>query len=487
MPLMKFYSASNQSSVTLGDGTKLTVTAGYVSCDSKYTNELATAGFQPVASLTPANPNRIMGLRNPVVIPEVIFDQGPDGKFLFSQYDGTYGNFMARIAIAGGTTTALTGKTAIAATEPAAGLKNAAGTLLGSGDIFGAWWISATRFLFAVRSIGAPFGTGCCFLYLCNWNGSAWTVGNESTTFANKQAIRDLGTTGGVSVPNNVVLHARSLATNGSGKIMVGDYNVASGRVNGSTNDQVQVHWSTDSGVTWTKLLSWNTSGNQIRHVHGCKYDSYSGDWYILLGDAPNNCIVRWDGVSASPPDNTALANFSQYPGWEVLQQGWPSETGDLHIQGSGIMFLPDDIGPPNGAAQLRTVHLNREGSLSYYLGDYIEWFANQANPARAPLICCPLPGRGGLWGSLFDTSKDATRGFDFWATDPDGMSAYKIAQATDYSTSTAGTIWNMFLAANEQKVVISGADSRGTRLATNRGSIVATLTPWDGNVLQLN
>lgn len=489
MPMIRFYCPSGQTKVQLRDGTIPPVVNGYVVADSSATEDLEYAGCTPVSYwATPSNANRLVGLRNPVVIPEVLFAQGPDGRWLGTQYDGTYGNFLARLFVATGTTGNLT-KTTLAVTEPAQGLKNAAGTALGSGDIFGAWWIDSTSFLFAVRSIGAPFGTGCCFLYYCKWNGSAWTVGNNASTYDNKQAVLDVGTTGGSSVVNNIVLHARSMDTDGAGNWCIWDYNVNASRTGGGANDQVRIMKSADGGKTWSKLLSWNTSGNQIRHVHACRYDPYGKKWYFLLGDAPNNCIIRWDGTSTAPADNTALSNFKLTPGWEVIQDGWPTESGDLSIHSNGIMYLPDDIGFVNGvAAQLRSVLLGRDFPMAYHLGDYFDWFASQANPARAPLISCNVPGgKWSIWGSLFDMSKDASRGYDFWAVDPDGFAAYKIATATDYGSATAGTLWNMLIAANEQKLVISGAPSSGSKLASNYGSIVATLTPWDGSVLQLN
>lgn len=479
---IQFTQALRIAGAEVSAGTQQTLSA---SVEADFVHRGVAIFVTPNPSMPDNRPLR-MGLVNPVSVSEVLFDQGPDGRFLFTQYDATYGKYLSQISIAGGTTTSLTSKTAIAATEPAGGLKNAAGTLLGSGDIFGAWWLTPTRFLFAVRSIGAPFGTGCAFLYLCNWNGSAWTVGsNGPTLLDNKQAVRDLGTTGGTSVPNNIILHARSLAHNGAGKIMIGDYNVASGRVNGSTNDQVQVHWSDDYGVTWSKLASWNTSGNQIRHVHGCKYDKYTGDWYILLGDAPNNAVVRWNGDTSSlPPDNTAIGSLKTVSGWEVLQKGWPHETGDLSIHSNRISYLPDDTGV--GPVNMQSVVLGRDRPMSYQLGQVFEWASTQANPGRAPLISCNTPGGGAIWGSLFMSPPDATRGYDFWSTD-DGIAADKIATATDYGAATAGALFNIFVAAGENKVVISGTASRGVKLQSNHGSIVATLGSWDGKVRQLN
>lgn len=428
-----------------------------------------------------------MGLINPVVIPEVLFAQGPDGRFIGTSYDAT-GSYMARLFVATGAADSLS-KTAIAATEASTGLLSSAGTAIGSGLPCGVWWISSTRFMFAVRTTTSSFGSRCTFLYVCNYNGSAWTVGsNGPTLFDNLRAVLDVGTTGGTPVPDNTLLHRRSIATDGAGNWMQGDYNVASGRADGSTKDQVRIMRSTDDGLTWSKLVSWNTNGTtqQIRHVHGCVYDPFGRCWYFLLGDAPNNCIVRWDGVSSAPPDNTALSSFKNYAGWEVLQMGWMCETGDLSVHSDRIYYLPDDTGP-TGPATLRSVILSRNKPLAYQLGRTFEWSSSSPNKGRAPLIGCNTPGGGAIWGSLYNA--DAVSGFDFWSTD-NGIDTDKIATARDYSGATAGSLFDMYVEAGTNRLLITGADTRGVRLgstAARGGTIIATLSSWDGKVRQLN
>lgn len=271
--------------------------------------------------------------------------------------------------------------------------------------------------------------------------------------------------------------------------VVCGDYNVATSRVNGGAKDQVQTYVSYDGGATFATLLSFNTSGNQIRHLHTVKYDRYTGDWYFLFGDAPTNCIVRWDGKSPAPPANTALtqAGIGSYAGWDVLSGHILYEAGDLAIHAETISYLPDDVGPSAAGREgkLRTVLVGREHPMAALFGPAIDWDVTN-NRARAPLICVETPGSGSIWASLRDASVDTTPGYDFWATG-DGVISYKIAQAQDFIGTGAGAISNLLLTADGY-VVISGVDSRGCRLnASTRGALICKLGNWNGTVMQLN
>lgn len=106
----------------------------------------------------------------------------------------------------------------------------------------------------------------------------------------------------------------------GKGVLLLGEYNISSSRVRGSTNDRVRIMRSDDSGITWSKVVEWNTDGsNQVGHIHAIKQDPYTGEIYICTGD--NNYksgIIKWDGVSEWE-DNATLTETGLKEGFEVL------------------------------------------------------------------------------------------------------------------------------------------------------------------------
>jgi hypothetical protein len=106
----------------------------------------------------------------------------------------------------------------------------------------------------------------------------------------------------------------------GKGTLFIGEYNIAPGRVYGSTNDRVRIMKSVDNGTTWTKVMEWNTNGvNQVGHIHAMKQDPYTGEIYILTGDNNGKAgIIKWDGKSAWS-DNKTLAEISTMPGFKVF------------------------------------------------------------------------------------------------------------------------------------------------------------------------
>lgn len=446
----------------------------------------ASGNITGLAPNLAANLGRLIGFSSATLIDEIIFDQSKGGQYLFTQQDTTYGRNGSQLSIANGAIGSFT-KTAITATY--SGLKDNAGTTtLGTAhNIVGAWWVSETRFLFC----GRGFSGGAAnkfYLWLCDYNAGAWKVGQNSPDFDDARAVLDLGLYSGGQATNSGVLHQRNVAI-GNGKILIGEYNVASGRVSGGTNDAVRVYQSTDDGATWSALLTFNTSGNQIRHCHGVKYDRFTGEYYMMFGDQPDSSLIRWDGSSAAPAANTELYDFYKTSGWEVMHDsaGVECRSGDIAIHPQTVHYMADNGDGETSekyAFQVSKTHpMSRIRSNAYV-----------RTAGRDPLICCEMPNGGAFWSTLMGpldlaASPETFKGFDFWYS-PDGVSFIKVAKTRNNDAGSTGVLYNMLMT-TEGKIVISGSAAKGVSLgpsATNSGqaSIVVTPSLWDGTVLTL-
>lgn len=429
---------------------------------------------------------RIFGFSGVTTIAEIVFDQSKGGKYLYTQQDVTYGSFGSALSIATGTLASMS-KTSLQSVTNVSNLKDDAGAAITAGDVACAWWLSETRFLF----VGRRLSDNKYFLWLCNYNGSAWTVGANSALFDDTKAVLALGLYSGGQAALSGILHARSLAVKSSTEAVIGEYNIASGRVSGGANDAVRVYRTTDGGATWTAILTFNTSGNQIRHCHAVKYDKWTGEWYMVFGDDPNSAVVRWDGSSASPSANTALtqAGIGSTAGWECMHDaaGLECRSGDLAIHPQSVHYMAD-----NSEANTSTKYAFQVGKT--HVMSRVQSNQYERTTGRPPLLCCEMPNGAAFWASMREAtdtgaSPETFQGYDFWYT-PDGVSFARIAKTRDNSAITSGVISNMFMT-NEGKIVISGTNAKGCKLlpsASNsgQGSIVVTPTAWDGAVLTL-
>lgn len=428
------------------------------------------------------------GLAQATAIPEVIFDQSKGGQYVFTQYDGTYGNYCSSLSIATGSLASLS-KTSLQAVTNVSNLKDTSGAAITAGDVTCAWWLSETRFLF----VGRKLSNNTYYIWLCNYNGSAWTVGSNSTAFDNGNAVLALGLYSGGQAGLSGILHARSLAVKSSTEAVIGEYNINGSRVAGAANDAVRVYRTTDGGVTWTAILVFNTNGStrQIRHCHVVRYDRYTGDWYMVFGDDPDSAVIRWDGSSASPPSNSALtaAGVGRTPGWEVMHDtaGLECRSGDVSIHPQTAYYMADNSEvntPIKYAFQVaKAKPMFRAQSAEY-----------ERTTGRPPLIQCELTNGAAFWASMRENtdvgaSPEPFQGYDFWYT-PDGNTFSRIARTRDNSALTAGVITQMMMT-TEGKIVISGTNSKGTKLlpsasSNGQGSIVVTPVVWDGTVATL-
>ncbi len=431
---------------------------------------------------------RTLGMTGVAAIPEIIYDQSRGGKYVYTQYDGVYGSYCSALSIATGALTSLS-KTSLQAITNVSNLKDPSGAAIGAGVVLNAWWLSETRFLFVGRKLAGSLH----YVWLCNYNGSAWTVGSNSAAFDNGNAVLALGLYSGGQAPDASILHSRSLAVKSSTEAVLGEYNVANGRVAGGTADAVRVHRTTDGGATWSALLIFNTNGStrQIRHCHGVRYDRYTGEWYMLFGDDPDSALIRWDGSSTSPAANTPLtaAGIGSTPGWEVMHDaaGLECRSGDITIHPQTLYYMAD-----NSEANT-SVRYAFQVSKSHPLAR-IQTPEYARTTGRPPLIQCELAGGGAIWASMRENTDlgaapESFRGYDFWHT-TDGNTFVRIARTRDSSAGTAGVIAQMMMTA-EGKLLISGADNKGCKLLPSstsggQGSLLVSLAPWDGTVATL-
>jgi len=434
----------------------------------------------------PSYRDRILGFSSYVTIPEMVFDQSKGGKYVFTQYDGTYGSFGSALSIATGTLTSMS-KTSLQTVTNVSNLKDTAGAAITAGDVTCAWWLSETRFLF----VGRKLSNNNYYVWMCNYNGVAWTVGNNSTTFDNGNAVLALGLYSGGQAGLSGILHSHSMAVKSSTEAVIGEYNINGSRVNGSTNDAVRVYQTTDGGVTWTAILTFNTSGNQIRHCHAVRYDRYTGDYYMVFGDDPKSGIVRWDGVSASPAANTAItqAGIGSTAGWEVMHDtlGLECRSGSIAVHPQSVHYMADNS--EVNTTETYAFIVGKSKPMTRILSNSYE-----RTTGRPPLLCCEMPNGAAYWASMRESTDvgagpESWKGYDFWYTQ-DGVTFTRIAKTRDNSLITSGVITSMFMT-NEGRIVIAGSGSKGTKLlpsaSTNgQGSIVVTPSAWDGTVYSM-
>lgn len=405
-----------------------------------------------------------------------VLDQLPDGTYIGTSNDNA-GGFGGQLWTATGSAASLV-KTGRAVTKTSNLLDTTGASIVG-GTIADAWALPNGDVVFCVLDAAAKG-----HLYLAHNAAGTWTVGANAGTFNDSKAVLDIGRKGGVQPANIRSLHHRSLcvATIGGATVLLyGEYNVAAGRVAGSTNDQVRVWKSTDNGLTWSILLDFNGNGasSQVRHVHGIVQDPITGKIYFLFGDDPTSGLLRWDGVSAAPAANTALAAFRGVPGWEVLFDATYPDTyrsGDLVFSGDKAGYLIDRASGVQVARYLQPRVMTRTGRMVV-----APCQAPDVSAYRDPLIGIALPQGGALWFSMWDSTVGATRGFDVWSS-ADLVTWVKVGTIADVGLAgTVGVITNAWWTSGQQLAVtmVSG----GAKLVAGAfgGTLLFDTAPWDG------
>lgn len=361
-------------------------------------------------------------------------------------------------------------------------LRSVAGATPTSGDIIDVWWLSTGEILFSgAYTIGGI--AGCCNIYRAKESSpgsGVWTVGADAGATDRKPVI-EMGMVTGTQTPYVRTLHARSLceATVGSSKVVViGEYNVASSRTAGGTNDQVRYYTSTDGGRTFAVLITFNQAGtNHVSHAHSVVQDSASGNIFFLLGDIAKSAILRWDGTSAAPAANTAPSAYGSTSGWAFYGSGADWTTGDLLFDEVGGHFL-SDVDLPTSTSGNAAMHIDC-GFVRTFKGRDIERVDN-----RAPLIGIRSSSTGAFFFfSLISSNDGLVNAFRVWASG-DGKKWVAIGLITQHYASYLGNINNVFFDSSGRMIVCGVGSTKGAWLmpasaVINRGTSLAFSENW--------
>jgi hypothetical protein len=312
-------------------------------------------------------------------------------------------------------------------------------------------------------------------------------VGNNSPLFNNKQAVMNMGARGTTKRTNIRALHKRSLLEakiNGQSVLFYGEYNVGN-------SDPVALWKSTNMGDTWTKVIEWNTSGHQTRHIHGVVQNPYNKWIYILLGDDnepgyEQSGIVAWDGTSPVPPDNTSLDRMNTYMGWKTLL-GSQAVTGDVVFtppppSGSGKVVWIQDIDEVVSGQIIKGQRANYDLSNTQSTGTVP--FSNGHPP-----ILGVRSDTGSIFWASFITTPATDQKIHLWRSKDDGLSwarVYEVPvyndwvalpqdlQITGSTIGTDGGITDFLTLSGRDLEFVSGGSYTGSR-ATFTSTISAT------------
>ena len=151
-----------------------------------------------------------------------------------------------------------------------------------------------------------------------------WRSANYGATWTN---VLTLGTGAGGTINGVWLLSDRNICEV-DGVLYLGEYNVNSARVDGSTNDLLALWRSTDGGLTWTVALRWNEGAHTVRHIHAIKV---TPDQRILIcaGDTDaESAMVLWDR-------STNISNLA----WSALPASVPVQYGSQRTRAVDVDF----------------------------------------------------------------------------------------------------------------------------------------------------
>ncbi|MEG1121210.1 MAG: hypothetical protein RSE62_03305 [Citrobacter sp.] len=304
--------------------------------------------------------------------------------------------------------------------------------------------------------------SGAVLIWVADANFRNYIYRADPTTFAlgslsgARRAVLHIGSVSGVGsgqTPNIRLLHARSIceatvfATVGAApikKILIAEYNVASGRVSGGANDQVICWQSLDDGFTFTPILTFNTAGaHSPTHFHAVVQDPRTNLIYFLLGDvAAESAVIVWDGVSAAPAANSSYAQIAATPGWGVMSGNELCRYGDLVFGPSGVYGLPD-----SDAEAFETYTTAYQSVL---IDRKLQYMVKGKEFTRVdqipPLIGLALREGGFIMGSLRTQSVNtANEPYQHFWSSWDGISWDASAKAKNYKEATTANVLDIW------------------------------------------
>ena len=394
----------------------------------------------PVAQL-----GQLVDLVPSQVLNDCIFGQLPDGRFVGMGDNDSSSDIRLWISTSyvGGTITRMN---ATATFVVSGGLQDTAGVeWSGAGaKIVNAWCPSNGDVLMLVQASGVAN----YHLFRCKANnnalGAANSIGSDGS-YSNKKSCLDLGriTQGsGAITPNVRALSGKSFceATIAGAKVyLFAEYNVQTGRVAGSTDDQCFVWKSTDAGATWSKLLTFNTDGSNtnIDHFHSVVQDPYTGWVYFMTGDVDaKNRVIAWDGVSAAPAANASIATINSTAGWKCIGGDELKRYTDLCFGPAGIYTMPDSDDEATEASTTSFVGTTLPRTL-----DYVTTIAPAVGRvAKVPPLLAFRSPDGWAAFVTFRTTGAAENYLQIWLqSDPNGFLPWRLSnKVRNYLTSTA-------------------------------------------------
>lgn len=385
------------------------------------------------------------------LLTDCILGQLPDGRFVgFGDTDSSFDTrLFISTAYSGGTITRVNSSRTFAGGD----LKDTAGASIcgANAGIIGAFFPSNGDILMVARAHSQA--SQHLFRIKPNANyGVANTVGNDAN-YSNGRAILDIGSLTQGSGQASCVIGTKANygrcfceATIGGAKVyLFAEYNVAAGRVNGSTNDQAIVWQSTDLGATWSKLLVFNTDGSthQIDHFHGVLQDPYSGWIYFLTGDnGAENAVIAWDGVSAAPAANASLATIKATTGWRVISGGELNRYTDLCFGPTGLYSFPDCDDEAADTTSIAYVGTQMPRTL-----DYVATIAPVQRTKNLPPIMAARHKSGFAVMTSFMTADASIEDYlHIWIQDdPNGLLPWRLANKIRNYISATAVPWNLF------------------------------------------
>lgn len=400
--------------------------------------------------------------------PLAIFCKMTDGQFLCT--DLTTGFFGTKLFKLDGDPLGDYTTTLLANTN-VANLKNDAGSTISGASLPFIWlaWETSDGAVFFVVGGGTPMANKN---YLYRATPTTYTVGNNASTYDNLEPVLEIGTLGGTHHTNIKAFTNRNFCeatVAGVTLYLFVEYNVASGRVDGTGNDVCRI-WQSSDGISWTALWTVNNDGSnhRIDHFHAVKQNPHNKWIYFFTGDSEaESAIIAWDGSSAAPADNATLATFASTSGWKIITGTELARWTDGLFDPLYLYSIPD--------ADTETANTGTVAYVGVQIPTYLEYVASMDAVTRTdnipPALCLKCDGF-----DMVVSFKGANAGtyIHVWTSIDRGRTWVKAAHLRNYkSAATLALPGNVFQDSVTKRIYIVG--STGTQFTSDTQS----MTSW--------